>query len=571
MRWRNSLSLGGIVLVLCLVGCQDQPEPTASEPTDIAPLARFNWFEYRGEDDIFAEPLAEDEFQNPIIAGFYPDPSIVRVDDDYYMIHSSFAWSPGIPIFHSRDLVNWDKLGHVLTRPDQLLLDERQVSEGIFAPTIRYHDGTFYVISTGVWAGGNFIVTAKDPAGPWSDPIWLPEVGGIDPDIFFDDDGRIYIAHNDGPPDDEPLYEGHRALWLWEYDPEARAVIPPRRLLVDGGVTIEDEPVWIEAPHIFKHNDWYYLTAAEGGTGHEHSQVIFRSRSLDEPFEAYANNPILTQRDLPVDRDNAINSAGHADFVQLPDGDWWAVFLATRTYEGRHHNTGRETFLLPVAWEDDWPIILRAQTEVPMRLTRPDLPKWDKTLPPRTGNFTWRDDFDTAQLAFEWSRLRVSESRWYRQREGQLILAPQRLTLADRAQPSFLARRQAHGRYQASTELQLPMAEGMSAGLAVFQNESHHYYLGLERASEDGYRLFLEQAAGESAAEIATTHIEGARAIELFVVGDQGDIGFYYRVAGQAERQRLAENLDGRVLSTAVAGGFVGAHIGVHARIEKYK
>lgn len=560
---RTLKPLATFAAVLALSACGRSEPHSAQEPEPAQ--VHFSWFEYRGNDEMFAEPLPSGYYQNPIIAGFYPDPSIVWVDDDYYMVHSSFAWYPGVPIFRSNDLVNWEKLGHVLTTPQQLQLEGRQVSEGIFAPTIRYHEGLFYMITTGVHAGGNFFVTATDPSGPWSDPVFLPEVGGIDPDIFFDDDGRIYITHNDAP-EGEPLYEGHRALWLWEFDQEAQQVIPPGRVIVDGGVDISQEPIWIEAPHIFKHNDWYYLTAAEGGTGPGHSQVIFRSRSLEEPFEAFAGNPILTQRDLPSDRENPITSAGHADLIQTPEGEWWAVFLATRTYEEHYHNTGRETFLLPVRWEDEWPIILDPETPIPYRHPAPKGVEPQDDIPPTTGNFTWRDDFDGDELSPLWSKLRISDQIWHELGEGRITLYPQATTLSERSQPAFLARRQAHMTYSAGTELRLPLVPGISAGLVAFQNETHHFYVGVRR-SGGGYTVFLEVAGGGKPQEVASREVPEAEAISLSVEGDQGDIGFYYQLPGR-EREALAEALDGRVLSTFVASGFVGAHLGIYTRYE---
>jgi xylan 1,4-beta-xylosidase len=210
---------------------------------------------------------------------FYPDPSIVRAGEDYYMVHSSFSFYPGIPLFHSRDMVNWTQVGHVFDRPSQLNLDGLEISQGIFAPTINYHHGVFYVLSTGVYAGGNFLVTSTDPLKPgsWSDPVWLPEADGIDPSIFFDDDGKVYILHN-GPPPGEPLYDGHRALWMWEYDPDEQKLLGTETIIVDGGVDITKKPIWIEAPHLMKIDGRYILIAAEGGTGPNHSQVVFPFR-----------------------------------------------------------------------------------------------------------------------------------------------------------------------------------------------------------------------------------------------------------------------------------------------------
>ncbi|MFT6898601.1 MAG: xylan 1,4-beta-xylosidase [Paraglaciecola sp.] len=170
------------------------------------------------------------------------------------MVHSSFSYAPGVPILHCQDLVNWELLGHVLTRPEQLNLQGQQVSRGVFAPTIRYHDGLFYMITTVVDTGGNFFVTAEDPAGQWSDPHWLPEIDGIDPDIFFDANGKVYITHS-GVPQGQPLYEGHRAIWMWEYDLAQHKVLASSgRVIVNGGVDLVKQPIWIEAPHIYQND-----------------------------------------------------------------------------------------------------------------------------------------------------------------------------------------------------------------------------------------------------------------------------------------------------------------------------
>ena len=267
-----------------------------------------------------------------MLAGFYPDPSIVRVEDDYYLVTSSFAYFPGVPIFHSRDLVHWTQIGHVLDRPSQLNLDSAGVSRGIFAPTIEYHNGTFYLLTTLVDRGGNFLVTATDPRGPWSDPVWLPEVDGIDPSIFFENDSVAWVLNN-GPPIGEPLYQGHRAIWIQQFDVRNKRLTGPRSVIVNGGVDLAAKPIWIEGPHLFRKDGWYYLLCAEGGTAEQHSEVVFRAKSPRGPFVPFRGNPILTQRHLPADRPNPVTSTGHADLVETPDG-WWAVFLGVRPYEG---------------------------------------------------------------------------------------------------------------------------------------------------------------------------------------------------------------------------------------------
>ena len=214
------------------------------------------------------------KFNNPILAGFYPDPSICKVDSDYYLVNSTFIFYPGIPIFHSKDLVNWKLLGHVLDRPEQLNLDSMGISRGIYAPAIRYNKGTFYVTCTLVEGGGNFIVKSEKPEGPWSNPIWLPEINGIDPSLYFDNDGKTYITYNSDAPDNKPLYEGHRTVRMVEFDIDNMKVISDPIILINGGVDISKKPIWIEGPHIYKINGMYYLTAAEGGTAEDHSRNL---------------------------------------------------------------------------------------------------------------------------------------------------------------------------------------------------------------------------------------------------------------------------------------------------------
>lgn len=564
------LSLG---LLLGLAGCKpaSNTEPvntsTPTPATVATATAQFDWFNYQGLDPIFEGPLAAGTYQNPVLAGFFPDPSIIRNGDDYYMTVSSFTYTPGLPILHSRDLVNWQLISYALTRPSQMEMADLQVSRGIFAPTLRFHDGIYYIITTVVDRGGNFILTATDPAGPWSDPIWLPEVEGIDPDIFFDDDGRVYIAHNGDP--EESLYEGHKAIWLWEYDLANQKIIAgSQKLLVNGGVDLSTKPIWIEAPHIYKHDGWYYLLCAEGGTADEHSAVIFRSRSLDEPFIPYTGNPILTQRDLDPTRPDPITTAGHADFVQLPDGSWWAVFLASRAYQERFFNTGRETFLLPVSWQDGWPHILPAGETIPYRLAAPTSLAAAPVAQPLTGNFSWQDDFNGKTLDLQWNTLRKFDRSWLSFNNQQLSLTPG-VSLSSFAQPAFIGRRQQHMHFEASTQLQIPAASTnqTSAGIVAFQNETYHYYMGV-RSKADGKELFLEKAAGAEPQQIAALPLAAdATQIRLKIAGQAGSINFYYAL-GNNDWQAVTTTQDAQILSTQVAQGFVGTMLGLHSRQE---
>ena len=532
----------------------------------------FDWFEYTGRDAVFEQPLPPGHYRNPVLAGFYPDPSVTRAGDRFYLVNSTFTYFPGIPVFESVDLVHWRQIGNVIDRPSQLDFDGLGVSRGVFAPTIEFNDGTFYVLNTAVDSGGNYFVTASDPAGPWSDPVWLPGIDGIDPSFFFDDDDKVYILNN-GPPETEPLYDGHRAVWIQEFDVDAGRPAGPRKVLVDGGVDPSTKPIWIEGPHIYSRDGWYYLVCAEGGTGPNHSQVVLRSRSVWGPFEPFDGNPILTQRDLPSDRADPVTNAGHADLVEGPDGRWWAIFLATRTYEDIHYNTGRETFLLPVTWREGWPVILEKGKVIPYVAPGPGFMDSKQETPPTTGNFTWRDDFDSGGLDPAWLQVRTPQKPWLdlENRKGWLSVTPQALSLATLLNPSFLARRQQHFHFDASTSLELPARAGVAAGMAAFQSEQYWYFLGARRTGE-GVQLFLEKSDGgriETIAieTIATATIPAALELGLRISGDEAKYSFYYDADGDGWTPLRLDD-EGTILSTAVAGGFVGAVLGMHARIE---
>ncbi len=301
-----------------------------------ATWVRFESFAYEGKDDAVAglQDPAE-TCLNTVVPGFYPDPSVCRGGADFYLVNSSFNYFPGIPIFHSQDLVHWMQIGHVLDRASQFAsLKGGDVSRGVYAPTIRFHDGLFYVISTLVNGGGNFFVTVKNPEGPWSEPLFLKEADGIDPSLFFDEDGKAYVVNCAGPPGGggKALYDGHRTLRLQELDAANGKMVGAAKILVNGGTDISKKPVWVEGPHLFKHGGKYYLIAAEGGTGTAHSEVVFRADAVDGPYATFEGNPILTQRQLPANRADAITCTGHADFVELANGDWWAVFLGCQPY-----------------------------------------------------------------------------------------------------------------------------------------------------------------------------------------------------------------------------------------------
>ena len=555
-------------MALLLAACTTVSLPEKAAPTG---AASFDWFEYRGDDPVPGPPPGPGEYRNPILSGFYPDPSVARVGDDYYLVTSTFSYFPGIPVFHSRDLVSWTQIGNAIDRPTQLDFGRLGMSRGVFAPAIEQHRGTFYILNTCVDCGGNFLITATDPVGPWSDPVWLPEIeGGIDPSLFFDEDGKAWILNN-GPPVGTPLYEGHRAIWIQQFDPAAKRMVGPRSVLVNGGVDISQKPIWIEGPHIFRKDGFYYLIAAEGGTAEGHSQVVLRSDRVTGPYLPNPANPILTQRDLPRDRPSPITSAGHADFVQTAAGEWWATFLAVRPYAGDYYNTGRETFLMPVSWDGGWPRITAPGEAIPYTHPRPRLPAQPAPPVPTSGAFTVRDDFNGRALPPYWLMMRNPREKWYELSSGTLQLQPRPVGLGDMGNPSFLGRRQQHMNALATTVVRYrPPDDGSEAGMVAIQNDDFWYFLGIAREKGRPVVKLKRRSGPTSRAEgetLASAPLGLAAGAPLFLRIEARGGRYDFSYATRENQWRLLRGgEDGTILSTRTAGGFVGALFGLHAR-----
>jgi alpha-N-arabinofuranosidase len=530
----------------------------------------FTSFTYTGHDARYEQPFdAERQYLNPIISGCAPDPSICRKGDDYYLANSSFVYYPGIPIWHSRDLVHWEPLGYALNRPEQLTLrDGLRISEGIYAPDIKYNpaNDTFYLIVTGVGCGGNFFVKSSDPAAGWSDPIALPEVGGIDPSFLFDTDGRCYIVNNDAPATPAE-YDGHRAIWIREFDPKTDRVCGEATVLVDKGVHPDEHPIWIEGPHLYHIGDTYYLMSAEGGTGDQHSEVVFTSTAPTGPFKPCAVNPILTQRTLPADRPFPITSAGHADLVEDASGQWWAVFLACCTYEGdQYYNTGRSTFLLPVEWRDGQPIILSEGAVIPTVQEKSNLTPSKRYL---TGNGTYSESFEGKEaLDSGWFFLRTPMQQWYKVCDAGLEITARPVCLNEKKQPSMLCRWIKNEQFVAETSvLYTPQSNKSFAGLVCFQNEQAYFAVGKSLNPEGNPCVKLFSSTKEGTQLVASVDLServGDKPLYLRVEADGSAYQFYYALR-PAEWRPIGDIQNGRILSTHYAGGFTGAVLGLYA------
>jgi xylan 1,4-beta-xylosidase len=568
---KKTLLLLAAMALLAACAAPPPPAPPPPPPPPAPAIAHFEQFAYQGQDAVYdAKKAGPKDYLNPILPGYYPDPSILRVGEDYYLVNSSFTHFPGLPVWHSKDLVHWTQIGNAVNRPSQADFGKLEISRGLFAPAINYHDGTFYIINTCVDcvedAKENFLITAKDPAGPWSEPVVLG-FEGIDPSITFENNGKAYIVNN-GPPDGAPLYNGHRAIWMQEYDIATQKMVGPRKVIVNGGSNIKTKPIWVEGPHLFHVKGWYYLMAAEGGTSEQHSEVIFRSKKLWGPYVSYKGNPILTQRDLAPGRAFPVTSTGHADLVKTQKGQWYAVFLGTRPYADDFYNTGRETFMLPVTWKNGWPVILKKGAPVPFVVKRPNLPQ--EPLPqPHAGNFETAEAF-AAPLGLDWVTVRTPREVWYTVDSGALNVQSRPVAIGSDGQPSFIGKRLQHANATVTSTLRFdPKIDGERAGLVAFQNSKAFYFFGLVH---DGGKnaVCVTRRAGDGDPDNGTTLScapapDGALTLQIAV--KSGKIDFAFGTPGTLTT--LVKDADATVLSTKKAGGFVGTIVGPYAYTPK--
>jgi len=493
------------------------------------------------------------KYTNPILRGMYPDPSICRAGDYFYIVNSTFEFFPGVPVFRSKNLVDWEQIGHCITRNSQLSIMPgcsygRQSASGIYAPTIREKDGRFYMVTTNMCQpnekdGGNFYVWTDDPAGEWSDPIFLM-TPGIDPSFFFDDDGRTYYVGT-----------GDGKIYVREINLENGEFLSEMNVLWEG-----TGGAYPEGPHIFKKNGIYYLMISEGGTERSHMITMAKSNCLTSGYVPCPNNPVLTNRSLP----RPIESVGHADLVEDQNGNWWAVCLGTRTFSyPPKHNLGRETHLLPVDWSGEWPIFggdgtLAVEYDAPLPCGGSCC---EKEAAKNDRNEVYICNFEDENPDMSWNYLYNPKTKNYSFGDGVCLRGDEN-SLKDMANYTFIGRRQKAHKAIASVTLTFPSEqENEEAGFSMFMNHKHHYAAGI--IQENGERKIIFYRRIGSLANRENEIVIDSDKVTFSIESDKEWYSFYYSIDG-GKKEFLGKG-ETVYITTEVGGSFTGNYYALYA------
>ena len=510
--------------------------------------------------------------KNPIIPGFHPDPSICRVDKDYYLVTSSFEFLPGLPIFHSRDLIHWRQVGHCLHRPEQMEFPGCQYNGGIFAPTLRYHNGMFYLVSTNVsrdgvmkpGGSGNFVIMSKSPEGPWSEPRWIAQ-GGIDPSLFWDDDGTAYFIST-MPSERSDGSEGN-GIFQAQICPDTGELLTESKKISSGC-----GGRFAEGPHMYKLGDWYYLLTAEGGTEFCHMSCIARSRSIWGSFEPCPHNPILT---AVREHNPDFAGLGHGDIVQAHDGTWWIVFLGHRLTEAYYHHMGRETGIAPLEWIDGWPVVnknkapglhidIQTSAGEGKTETSPDMCCKNGGVD-IYGNSSVRTLFDGKPLGWEWNFFRkFFDGYSMDERPGWLTLYGNKFTLDDKDTPAFIGRRIDNFEFRAEILMDYVPDKFGEAGIAIAHTPFVHYEFVLTR-KDHVCRTLLRKRVFDMVTETWGAEVPETP-VKLQIIGDRYTLIFNdSEIARDNDDYTCAGTGTVKLLSSEVAGGCIGCYVGIYA------
>ncbi|MBB3111878.1 alpha-N-arabinofuranosidase [Paenibacillus phyllosphaerae] len=477
------------------------------------------------------------KYNNPVIKGFYPDPSVCKVGDTYYLVCSSMQYFPGVPIFESKDLINWTPIGHCLTRKSQIQLERVNSSGGVFAPTIRHHNGRFYMTTTNDTTRQNFFVWTDDIYGEWSEPVYVDQ-GGIDPDLYFEGDDAYFMSNG---TDDE----GVGGIVQCRIDIETGRKLTASRSIWQG-----TGGRYLEAPHLYLINGWYYLLAAEGGTEFGHMATYARSQSPSGPFEAYPLNPVLTNRNLGG---YEVQAVGHGDLIQDEAGHWWMLHLGFRQIGQwvAYHHLGREVFLTPVTFgEDGWFTAGHEGTTLTSFET-------DRIPGDVTQNEKKSYTFANTELEKEWCYLRHPHEENYTFEDNKFTLRGTAVSLDQADSPTFIGLRQQDFNAVIGCDVRLTEAE---AGITFYMDEHHHYDFAIRQAG-DGYEVIKRLNVGDVKSVVQAVEV-GDNQASLVIEASNAAYRFVLRADGKDIDLGTAQT---KYLSSEVAGGFTGVIIGLYA------
>ena len=541
----------------------------------IAAMALVSCSTPTGEEPALNNPPSEvsyhNSFRNPIIPGFAPDPSICRAPRegepgvyDYYLVNSTFEYWPGVPVYHATDLVNWELIGYAFDNYGEVEMDTVGSSGGIHAATIRYHEGTFYMITTNQNNGEsiNFITTATNPAGPWSEPHVLEGAPGIDPSLFFDDDGKVWYTGMHVPSDLE--FEGQAEIWLQEVDLEAWRLVGRRYFPWRGAC---ENGTWAEGPHIYKRGGRYYLMIAEGGTLHDHAVTLALADHVTGPYLASHRNPILTHRHLSYNY--PIVAVGHADMVEFDGDRWYMVALGYRPMENKYKNLGRETYLIPVVWEAEPYWWKDPPNVVPVASPITGKVEWEFPMPfPGTvqnRRLAFMDEFDGEVLNLEWNFRRTHEEPFHALKNGKLLLDVGAGELKNKTQYSWMGIRQRQFACSVETAMDFqPVGENEEAGLMLIQNENAAYSLTVGQRADSRVISLTRHFHGKDSV-IASYSIPDSGEVQLGADLNYLKMSFRYSIDG-TNWQVLAKDADAGDLSPESAGWcYTGVYLGLFA------
>lgn len=479
--------------------------------------------------------------KNPIITGFAPDPSIVRVNEDYYIANSTFEWFPGIRLYHSKDLENWTEIAPPITRSSQLNMLGNPNSSGVWAPDITYKDGIFYIVYSDVkskqatWYNvHNYIIWASSIEGPWSEPEYLNSIG-FDPSLFHDTDGKTWLVS---------MREGFKGILIQEFDIQTKQLVGPEHFIFKG-----TEAGYTEGPHIYKRNNYYYLLTAEGGTGYGHQITVARSKSLFGPYQVMPTGPLLTSKDTGS---ASLQKAGHGDLVQDTQGNWYVAYLCSRPVGGHLKSVlGRESALEKIQWnEDEWPRLAQGGHSPSQAVQKEEV--------------KYTDPFTSGSLDYGWKRLRIpfNDDISLQEKHGWVQLKG-RETVFSNFNVSLIARKQEYFNSQVQVDLYFTPEQNEHGAGILYMYDNMHFYLLLKSLNDDNQlTLSLYEYHGQKFNCLAEQYIEDG-VMALLVKTNSVQAQFYFKNNG-SEPLKIGPKVDVSLLSDEVARGFTGAHFALY-------